>query len=550
MEKKSSDIWNHFSVINSEKAKCSYCSNPISYKGGSTTNLSKHLKRKHIIQYEARKIQRVEQNVDDPGTLNEEISSQPRLLICQSQPSSSTNMNIKKTRPLQTQVDSYITKPISIHKQKILDEQLGVMISKEFQPFSLVENIEFKKFVYLLNPAYKLPSRKTISKSLLPQLLEKAKEKVKTNLINAKFIAFTTDGWTSINNDSFVAVTVHFIDTTECVLKSFLLGCFSFEKSHTSDNLSAFLNNCFKEWNISEKIKVAVTDNAANMTATISMNKNWRHIPCLAHTINLIAQSGLDEINHVHKKVKKIVEFFKRSTQSYAKLKNAQIQMGYPTLKLIQDVITRWNSTHDMFQRCIEMKEPLISTLAILGNVDILVNEDFEMMEHFCDIFKPFKEATVELSSEKGISISKVLILTKVLHSHIKNKAQDTNLPSSIQLMLSKMLIKADKKFRGIEDQPLLTEATLLDPRFKKKAFDNHIVYQRTYEQIVQKVATIIKNNSKYDEHDSTSTTMGNNITVSEASTIWKHFDAQVYLIKKIILNKCVNLYYLNHIVI
>jgi len=164
---------------------------------------------------------------------------------------------------------------------------------------------------------------------------------VKNNLNNAQFLAFTTDGWTSINNDSFVAVTVHFIDTRECVLKSFLLGCFNFEKSHSSNNLSVFLNDCFNEWNISEKIKVAVTDNAANITAAIKMNKNWLHIPCLAHTINLIAQAGLEEINHVYKKVNKVVEFFKRSTQSYKKLKNAPTQMGYPELKLIKDVTTR-----------------------------------------------------------------------------------------------------------------------------------------------------------------------------------------------------------------
>lgn len=161
-----------------------------------------------------------------------------------------------------------------------------------------------KKFVHLLNPGYKLPSRKSISKSLLPQLLNETKERVKKNLNNAQFIAFTTDGWTSINNDSFVAVTVHFIDTTKYVLKSFLLGCFNFEKSHSNNNLSVFLEDCFNEWNISEKIKVAVTDNAANVTAAIKMNKNWRHIPCLAHTINLIAQAGLEELNHVHEKVK------------------------------------------------------------------------------------------------------------------------------------------------------------------------------------------------------------------------------------------------------
>jgi len=422
-----------------------------------------------------------------------------------------------------------------MNKQKILDEQLAIMIAKEFLPFSLVENEELKKFVHLLNPGYKLPSRKTVSKSLLPQLLNETKERVKNNLNNAQLIAFTTDGWTSINNDSFVAVTVHFIDTTECVLKSFLLGCFNFEKSHSSNNLSVFLKDIFNEWNISEKIKVAVTDNAANITAAIKMNKNWRHIPCLAHTINLIAQVGLKEINHVHKKVKKIVEFFKRNTQSYKKLKNALTQMGYPELKLIQDVTTRWNSTFDMFQRCILIKEPLISTIAIIGNVDNLINVDFEIMQHYCEIFKPFKEATVELSSEKGVSISKVLILTQMLHSHIKNNIQNIQLPHTIHLMLSKMLTKADKKFEGIENQRVLTEATLLDPRFNKKAFDNHIIYQRTYDQIVEKIAAIIKRNKNNDEQN-INTPLNNNAIENETSEIWKHFDAQVYRI----LNLCI----------
>jgi len=77
-------------------------------------------------------------------------------------------------------------------------------------------------------------------------------------------ISFTTDGWTSINNDSFIAVTVHFIDPEECVLKTFLLEYLNVMEFHTAVNLSLFLNNCFKDWNITEKVKVSVSDNAAN----------------------------------------------------------------------------------------------------------------------------------------------------------------------------------------------------------------------------------------------------------------------------------------------
>lgn len=114
-------------------------------------------------------------------------------------------------------------------------------------------------------------------------------------------------------------------------------------------------------------------------------------------------------------------------------------------------------------------------------------------MRHYCSIFKPFKEITVELSSEKGISISKVIILCNVLLPHIKKKKEEANLPSAIYSMLITMENKAEKKFEGIEEQPVLTEATILDPRFKKRGFSKTTSYQRAYQKIIQSISTIIQ---------------------------------------------------------
>lgn len=73
----------------------------------------------------------------------------------------------------------------------------------------------------------------------------------------------------------------------------------------------------------------------------------WAHIPCFAHTINLIVKDGLIHIQEIQSKVRKIVEHFHKSSQATAKFMATQIQMN-PTstpLKLIIDVPTRWNST-------------------------------------------------------------------------------------------------------------------------------------------------------------------------------------------------------------
>lgn len=44
---KRSDIWLHFTIVSTGLAKCNICASKYSYKGGSTSNLKKHLLTKH-----------------------------------------------------------------------------------------------------------------------------------------------------------------------------------------------------------------------------------------------------------------------------------------------------------------------------------------------------------------------------------------------------------------------------------------------------------------------------------------------------------------------
>lgn len=113
---------------------------------------------------------------------------------------------------------------------------------------------------------------------------------------------------------------------------------------------------------------------------------------------------------------------------------------------------TRWNSAYDLFQRCVDIKDPLISTIALIGKVENLSSDDFDIMEHYCSIFKPFKEMTIELSSEKGVSISKVIILCNVLLSQIKKERNEANLPSDIYSMLLTMEKKQKTNLTGFQN--------------------------------------------------------------------------------------------------
>jgi len=96
-----------------------------------------------------------------------------------------------------------------------------------------------------------------------------------------------------------------------------------------------------------------------------------RHVPCFAHNLNLIVKKALDQtpvINEIRQKARKIVGLFRSSCKAKDKLVEMQSLMGRPSLKMIQKVETRWNSTFDMLQRLYEQREPVGAALANLNS--------------------------------------------------------------------------------------------------------------------------------------------------------------------------------------
>ncbi|KAG0715818.1 Zinc finger BED domain-containing protein 4 [Chionoecetes opilio] len=109
------------------------------------------------------------------------------------------------------------------------------------------------------------------------------------------------------------------------------------------------------------------------------------------------------QIQEIIQKVKSITEYTRRSTVASEKLREIQLQMGQPQLRLKQDIATRWNFTYYMMRRFTEVKEPLISTLALVNpQLPTLSLEEWRIINEACEVLQPFEEVTVELSSERG----------------------------------------------------------------------------------------------------------------------------------------------------
>lgn len=294
------------------------------------------------------------------------------------------------------------------------------LFTDDYQPFSVVEDKGFKEFVQALNPAYQLPNRKTISKTLIPALYEECKHSIKLLVSSGKSFCITTDCWTSLNTTSYIAVTAHFINENFQLI-SILLECSAMTLSHTSENLSYEINKIITEWNIEGKILLAVSDNANNIKSAIT-NLGLKHFGCFAHTLNLIVTDGLkvEAITIIINKVKTIVSHFRRSCLAGTKLNKFQENEGKTPLKLIQDVITRWNSTFHMLDRFIELESAIKSTLALLDvELPALTFEEWKIVKQLCTVLKPFYTVTNTISGEMYCTVSMIIPLTNGLNNVI-----------------------------------------------------------------------------------------------------------------------------------
>ncbi|XP_017482027.1 PREDICTED: zinc finger BED domain-containing protein 4-like, partial [Rhagoletis zephyria] len=381
MAGKRSEIWNYFKNCDGKRAYGKHCLVSISYNGGSIRHPFINTKAKQI----------------NSGTSEQPPQSdQPAQ---HEQP----GQNEQPTHSEQLSINNFYKKRPTKGSEEKINMQLVKMIAKGHHALRMVDEPELVKFVEMVSKCstYTMPCRKTLSQKLIPRVCNDIEAEVREKLQQTFAVCLTTDGWTSSTNVSYIAATAHFIDDNT-KLCSALLCCEEFDASHTGANLCNFLKEVMERWNVSHKVAATVSDSAANILSAVKLGQ-WRSISCFAHLLNLVVQKGLGEIADIAGKVKNIAEYFNRSTQGTKRLKDFQVQMQMPVLKLKQSVPTRWNSTYEMLSRIVEVKDAVMSTIAILRSDLIISNIEWEIIEGALPILKPFYEVTIEISSEKNV---------------------------------------------------------------------------------------------------------------------------------------------------
>lgn len=168
------------------------------------------------------------------------------------------------------------------------------LFTNDFQPFRTVEDRGFRELMNYTFPNYVIPTRKYFAINMLPALYEKTKAELKERVSKeGKSICITVDIWTIASNDSFMALTGHYIEDQECVLLSFLLDCTPLQESHTTKNLADVIKNVGDDCNIGRKNLLGVSDNDMNIKNRIEGELSRKHFTCYSHTLILVVQDAL-----------------------------------------------------------------------------------------------------------------------------------------------------------------------------------------------------------------------------------------------------------------
>ncbi|KAL2087596.1 hypothetical protein ACEWY4_016424 [Coilia grayii] len=402
------------------------------------------------------------------------------------------------------------------------------MVVKDSQPFSVVEDEGFRAFAHKLDPTYVLPTRQAL-KAMVAEKYAKAKEEAKACVLKATAVSLTADMWTSINMDAYLAVTCHFLnDSNE--LKTIVLGVQHFPQAHTAAHLAAAKAAIMEEWGIRHKVTCLVTDAASNMIAA-GRELNLKHGVCIGHTINLMVKKALDQtrgLQELRNRARKVVNLFRCSTTAKERLVQIQVQLGRPTLKLIKEVETRWNSTFLMFERMYGEREPLSAAMSSLQtDVTPLTSAEFAVVEECLGVLSPFNEATVELSTEKKVSASKIIPLMKMLDYTIGEQIPQKKTTMAKELA-EHLFRQVREKLNQFQIMSIFTLPTLLDPRFKTLGFLSPSKADEAVQRLTSECTYIISSHTPRPPATQPPTAGEDAGPSTSTGNLWRHLDVTV----------------------
>ena len=124
---------------------------------------------------------------------------------------------------------------------------------------------------------------------------------------NPENVAISLDAWSQYHNGYF-GINCHYIDSF-WKRKIYNLSCVPFNQSHTSEHIILKVKEVLDDFNITDKVKFALRDNAQNMVSAF-LGSGIKGIGCLSHSLQLC-------IKNEKKSMKSVATLLKKCKDEY-----------------------------------------------------------------------------------------------------------------------------------------------------------------------------------------------------------------------------------------
>ena len=229
-----------------------------------------------------------------------------------------------------------------------------------------------------------------IHKLLYRRLFKEVCRRLQIHVSEGARINLTINAWTASNKIPFLAITAYWM-TTDFDLVSTLIGFERLMGSHTAENMTIAIMKVLRMYGIEDFINCITTDNASVNDAIfnelefplMSWSRRDGQIRCLAHVLNLAAQTVLTTLKSAVReteaalegweeegnnaigpaaslsRLRRVIAKIRSSTILWEALKTEAQAVKLVWLTPILDVRIRWNSTHKMIERALELRPAL-----------------------------------------------------------------------------------------------------------------------------------------------------------------------------------------------
>ena len=251
-------IWRKFEMLEDGTAKCRGASCKQILKASNTTGIKRHLEKKHKKEYIS-----FMKEKDKLKKLREDKVKKPNS----SDMSCSTNRvedaGVKKLKQAK-----FAWKIEDKALQKRFQNALVEYAADSFSSFRQLSSDSFKNLIQIVNPNVKVMSRQALStyvKKAAEDVLKQVIRKIKDEKKYLTGVAFTTDMWTARTGDSFMSLTVHYVDRN-FVLQRWTAHVLYFPEAHSGKMIKIALDKMIEEIGLDDAgiTLYAVNDSAAN----------------------------------------------------------------------------------------------------------------------------------------------------------------------------------------------------------------------------------------------------------------------------------------------